>query len=321
MSESSSDPSRSAPAGTSAAPARLNAIFQLIRLPNLFTAAADPIAGRLLAHGAFGDLRHGLAVPLASVCVYAFGVVVNDIADRSEDATDRPERPIPSGNVSLVAAQTMACGFLASAFILGGLSGSSRVMITLSALIGSVLLYDLVFKNTLLGPLFMGLCRSLNLAVGMSDSPAFGGPICWLACLAHGLFVSGVTWISRSETKFGRTRAIQAGCLIENIAILGYFVVAVSSGRLPNPTPDRPALPIGGLFALAVLALAINLKTVEALRRPEPRRVQAAVKTGILSLIWFEVAMLASTRTLGQAAIVAAFWFPAFVLAKAFRPT
>lgn len=37
---------------------------------------------------------------IASVSLYAGGVVLNDYFDREIDAKERPERPIPSGKVS-----------------------------------------------------------------------------------------------------------------------------------------------------------------------------------------------------------------------------
>ncbi len=43
----------------------LKPYFQLVRLPNLFTAAADPLAGFLIAGGLFKDVARGLPLVLA----------------------------------------------------------------------------------------------------------------------------------------------------------------------------------------------------------------------------------------------------------------
>src|SRR5436190_1165375 len=74
---------------------------QLIRLPNLPSALADIALGALAARAlpqrwaSFGLLL------LASACLYCSGMVWNDYFDRDQDRKERPERPLPSGRVSL----------------------------------------------------------------------------------------------------------------------------------------------------------------------------------------------------------------------------
>ena len=71
-----------------------------------------------------------------------------------------------------------------------------------------VLGYDAGLKRTVVGPEVMGACRALNLLLGLSQAvPDSAGrrPGSW-RFLAFGLFVVGVTWISRSEVETGRTR-------------------------------------------------------------------------------------------------------------------
>src|SRR4051812_1422919 len=95
--------------------------LQLFRAPNLFTVPGDPLAGFLLAYGwthdgsAHLDARAGCAVA-ASLCLYAGGLVMNDLADAAEDRRDRPQRPIPSGSVPIRSALT-ACALLSVAGI------------------------------------------------------------------------------------------------------------------------------------------------------------------------------------------------------------
>ena len=67
----------------------------------------------------------------------------------------------------------------------------------------------------------MGACRGLNLLLGMAHAPALGGPVAWLAAFCFGLFVAGVTWISRSETESGRdAEPARSGLSIQNLALL-----------------------------------------------------------------------------------------------------
>src|SRR5665213_993065 len=74
--------------------------LQLVRLPNLFTAAADSLAGWLLARGSLEEPGRWLPLVLASVAIYAGGIVLNDVFDFEVDLVERPGRPLPSGKVS-----------------------------------------------------------------------------------------------------------------------------------------------------------------------------------------------------------------------------
>ena len=58
--------------------------LQLVRLPNLATAVADPLAGFLVVggFGAYDNLpMGGWLVIASSLCLYAGGMVQNDVAD------------------------------------------------------------------------------------------------------------------------------------------------------------------------------------------------------------------------------------------------
>ena len=74
--------------------------LQLIRLPNVFTAAADSLAGWLLVHGSLQEPRRWLPLVLASMAIYAAGIALNDWFDYAIDLEERPGRPLPSGQVS-----------------------------------------------------------------------------------------------------------------------------------------------------------------------------------------------------------------------------
>lgn len=83
------------------------ATLQLVRYPNLFTAAADIFAGYFMVHGARVVGSDRFLLGLSSMCLYAAGCVLNDLADQEVDAVERPFRPIPSGRVSIRAAWTL----------------------------------------------------------------------------------------------------------------------------------------------------------------------------------------------------------------------
>jgi 4-hydroxybenzoate polyprenyltransferase len=294
----------------------LKPYLQLVRLPNVFTAAADSLAGWLLVEGTFQEPRRWLPLVGSSLAIYAGGIALNDYYDFEIDRAERPARPLPSGAIPRQIAGQLGGVLLAVGLALAALSGSWASLAVAGALVGCVLAYDLGLKRSALGPELMGACRGLNLLLGMSQAPALGGPTAWLAAASMGLFVAGVTWISRSETTTGRANGVLAGMIVQDIGLLGLFAAAFQAGNFPDANPERAILPLEGLFVLAVVALVVNIAAGQAVQEPKPSTIQHAVKTGVLSLVWLNVGLVAAVRGVGPAVIVAAWWVPAFILGK-----
>lgn len=293
--------------------------LQLVRLPNLFTAAADPIAGRLLVGGAIGDVGSWAPLAASSVATYAAGMVLNDVFDLEVDRAERPGRPLPSGRVSATAARALGFGLLALGPCLAALAGVVPLLVSLT-LTACVLGYDLGLKRTPIGPFAMGACRALNLALGLAADPSLGGPVGWLAAGSFGLFVVGVTLISRDEARAegGRTRGVGSGMAVQGVAFLGLVAAACLAHRFPSPTLGRLSFPppIEGLLVLLLAATFVTLADARALREPTPGRLQAAVKSGVLALVWLDVGLVAAVRGPLAALPVAALWVPAFLIGK-----
>ncbi|MEV8592835.1 UbiA family prenyltransferase [Streptomyces sp. NPDC052012] len=150
----------------------LRAWAELLRLPALFTVPGDALAGA----AALGT-RPGRGTLLAigsSLCLYEAGMALNDWADRTEDAVDRPHRPIPSGRIHPAAALTAATALTAAG--VGLASRAGRTPGTLAgALAATVWAYDLGLKRTPAGPLAMGAARGLDVLLGATASAGGGG--------------------------------------------------------------------------------------------------------------------------------------------------
>lgn len=294
--------------------------LQLVRLPNVFTAAADSLAGWLLVQGTFESPERWLPLLGASMAIYAGGIALNDVMDYEVDVAERPNRPLPSGRVSRRTAAILATVLLGGGLVMAGLSGSSASLAVATGLVASVLAYDLGVKRSWLGPEVMGTCRGLNVLLGMSQSPNLGGPAAWLVAAAMALFVVGVTWISRSETESGKTKGVIAGMVLQNVAIFGLLAAAMIASRFPHASPtstsSRPIVPLEGLFVLLMVALLVNAASGGAVREPVPARLQKAVKTGVLSLVWLNVGVVAAVRGPIPALAVAILWLPAFLLGR-----
>lgn len=291
--------------------------LQLIRLPNVFTAAADSLAGWLLVRGSLDAPERWLPLAAASMAIYAAGIALNDVFDYEIDLKERPGRPLPSGQVSRRFAAWSGGGLLVLGPVLAALSGSMASVLVALALAGCVLAYDLGLKRTILGPEVMGSCRALNLVLGMSQSADLGGPGGWIVAISLGVFVTGVTWISRSETESGRTQGLYLGLTLENLAFLGLLSAALQPRLFPTIGPDaRSVLPLEGLLVLLLVAWIVNLAGARALRNPVPGTLQKAVKTGVLSLVWLNVGVVAAVRGPTMAAAVAVLWIPAYLLGR-----
>ena len=294
----------------------LKPYLQLIRLPNVFTAAADSLAGWLLVRGTFEHPKRWLPLLACSMTLYAAGIALNDYFDYQIDLKERPGRPLPSGRITRAFAGWVGAILLALGPGLAALSVSVSSLIVAAVLALSVLAYDAGLKRTVLGPEVMGLCRGLNFLLGMSQDARLGGPVGWLVAGSLAVFVTGVTWISRTETETGRTSGLYAGMALENLAILGLLAAALQPRGLPSPTPDRPVIPVEGLLVLLLVAWVVNLATSRAIRQPVPGMIQKAVKTGVLALVWLDFGVVAAARGFVPALAVVVLWLPAFLLGR-----
>jgi len=97
--------------------------LRLARPLNCLMSAVGVYAGGIVAVGAKALGEFALPLALAALAALSFtaaGNALNDISDRRIDAINHPERPLPSGRVSLRGAQV----FTASAFALAGVLAS-----------------------------------------------------------------------------------------------------------------------------------------------------------------------------------------------------
>lgn len=254
------------------------AYVELLRPANVVTAIADVLAGFAIA-----GLRHPDALPwliLSSCCLYAGGVVLNDVFDRDLDRIERPERPIPSGRVSTPRAAVLGGGLLAAGVVSGAVASLAAGGIALAIAL-LVLLYDAWGKRQApIAPLNMALCRALNLMLGVAAVPA-ALPEAWPIGAVPLLYIYAVTVLSRGEVHGGSARAASSALIILVTAIGALLLVVIPTGE----------------NAAAVLAAAVVWRVVPAFvaarRQPAPATIRAAVRRGILSLILVDAAIAA----------------------------
>ncbi len=178
--------------------------LRLGRVSNLPTVWTNVLAGTTLAGAALGPGRLGLLM-LAFSLFYTGGMYLNDAFDRDVDARERPERPIPSGQVRAAAVFGIGFGMLAAALVvlLAGAAergdGGWRALASGLALAGVITYYDARHKANPLSPLLMGLCRVLvyltaALAVAGRVGSAVGGGAAVLLA-----YLIGLTYVAKQE--------------------------------------------------------------------------------------------------------------------------
>ena len=282
--------------------------LKLLRLPNVFTAAADVMMGYLVTHGDLQPPMHFALLAVASCLLYLSGMVLNDVFDAEADARDRPERPIPSGRIPLRSAAAVGWAMLGSgvlaAWFVSYWASDWRPGVVGTLLGSSVVLYDAVLKRTPLAPVAMGACRTLNVLLGMSlagggilvaeaASPKIIGPSRpwqaaeWLIAAAVGVYVAGVTIFSRTDAVRSSRVQLTVGLVV---VLFGIALLAAA----PALTDNDPPLVVGrtGWYLLwGALGLITARRCVLAINEPTPPRVQAAVRHGVQSIIVLDAAV------------------------------
>ncbi len=297
--------------------------LQLCRLPAVFTALADIFLGYLLVHVSFLSGHEQSPVDFllllgTSACLYLSGMVWNDVFDRNVDATERPNRPLPSGRVSLGTAVMFASTLMLTGLICAVIVGRNTLIVA-GLLTVCIMAYDGGLKRTIVGPVAMGGCRFLNVILGASSDwlrfeQVWWRPQLWVA-VGLGVYIVGVTWFARTEARqSNRMHLGLATCVVNfGLAILIGWVA-----RAPNPAVT-PAL-----FVLGVIGLSINRRLLVAISDPSPQRVQTAIKTMLLSVIMLDATLIFAKLGqpgAGYAVATAALIVPALLLGRWMRFT
>ncbi|MGW4444536.1 SCO3242 family prenyltransferase [Streptomyces sp. NPDC004682] len=281
---------------------------ELLRLPALFTVPGDVLAGSASASGRPGS-RTLWAIG-SSLCLYEAGMVLNDWADRAEDAAERPHRPLPSGRVRPAAALTAACALTVAGLALAARSG--RLALTVAVpLAATVWAYDLGLKRTPAGPAAMATARALDLLLGAAATSGHVRSALPSAALL-GTHTLALTAVSRHETQGGAPLTPLAA-----LATTGVLTRLVSRGRtlakgkLPGAKGQLISFRSGVLAALPAACAAAYAATaarpyLHATLNPSPPLTQRAVGGGIRATIPLQAALCARSGAPVSALITAA---------------
>ncbi|MFD2569828.1 UbiA-like protein EboC [Spirosoma soli] len=290
----------------------LKAFLSLTRPANLVTAVADVLAGMAIA-GYFTMYAPAPApvgwLCLATIGLYGGGVVFNDVFDAELDAIERPERPIPSGIVSKNAATLLAVILLLIGIVASFSVNQTAGFLAIAIAVASVV-YDRFGKHhNLLGPLNMGLCRGLNLLLGVSIIPEQVMPWAWVG-LVPIAYIAAITMISRGEVHGGSATTLRAAGLLYALVIA---CVAALAQRRQQLGTALPFLLLFGYYIFPPLWRAV--------KEPIGRNIGLAVKAGVLSLIVMNAAWVAAFGSFPLAMLVFCLLPLSRLLAKVFAVT
>lgn len=277
---------------TGSATRRLRDWAELCRLPNLFTAMADPLAGALIVGATWRDAHWIGLLMIASACLYAGGIALNDWHDFKKDLDQRPQRPLPSKRIGRIEALAAIVVLLGLGMGIASLVGPTATYVA-GLLLASIVAYDVILKEIPIAPAIMGFCRSLNLVLGMTLVPSSAADtIAWplrvYLAAALGLYVLGVTVFARKEADPTEKSHLIAAASVSIVAILivageRVFFLGQAHGT-------------GGMIWLLCLAAAIGFRMSQAILTPTPLNVQGAVKAALLGIILFDAALVAYIR-------------------------
>ncbi len=260
--------------------------LRLGRVSNLPTVWTNVLTGAALAGAPSFDTRLPLLVLAMSLC-YVAGMFLNDAFDRAIDARERPERPIPSGQVSATTVFTGGFTLLAIALILllwcgyGFREGTQwRPVLSGLVLAAAIIFYDLYHKQNPLSPVVMGLCRVmvyLTAAYAMTTTPPTA---VFLAALMLLSYLIGLTYVAKQENLNQ----------IQHLWPLGFLALPVLYG-LWAVVQGNGSMITYGLF-VAWLLYALSL-----LGRRRPGDVPRAVVSLIAGIALLDALLISTTST------------------------
>lgn len=286
--------------------------LRLMRPSNIVTSVADVLAG--IAISGYLLTFETDYLPVVMLCIstiglYGGGIVFNDVFDAELDKIERPERAIPSGAVKLNEAILLGAFLLlsgiAAAFTIAVLSGVIAILIALFAL-----LYNKYSKHhSFLGPLNMGLCRGLNLLLGVSIIAAALHEWYFLGIVPL-IYIFSITMISQGEVHGLNRNKLYYGAFLYLLVISSLLYLSLTKGQV-----------LIALIFIIPFAWMIYRPLFIAIKEPLGKNIGNAVKAGVISLTLMDAAWAAVFGSVIIAFCIALLLPASMWLAKRFAVT
>ncbi|MFW7415143.1 SCO3242 family prenyltransferase [Demequina sp. SO4-18] len=265
--------------------------LELVRAPAVLSVLGDTLVGRA-ASGRPVTWRTAM-MPLASACLYAGGMALNDYADRELDARERPERPIPSGRITARHALAVATGLTGAGLAIAAAAGGARALAVAVPLAGCIWAYDTVAKEHPSGPVVMAACRGLDVLMGAGVGHLRSALPPAAGIAAH---TAAITMVSRGEVH-GTTVATAATAS----TVTAGGAVALLAGAVRRPARQATTTAL----ASAAYVWTCLPDQVAAAREPTGPRARTATRQGVRAMVPLQAAWAARAGSVGSAVFLA----------------
>jgi len=281
--------------------------LRLVRLPLAFTAVGDAWAVRWLGHD-LAESASPLVMPpprqlalLAgiSLCLYALGMVLNDVMDARRDPAGKP---IPSGEIRPAAAALFAAALAGGAIGLAWLYG--RPCLDIAIIAGLLIVaYDTGLKRfPICGLLLLGAIRAVHCQISGVATAAVNAPL-WVSLFLF-THVTVVSWIAYGwEDKRPRIRTAARWGLAAAVVAVDFALIDLFGlwrvWAAPLATMPVAAIPARRFLAIPLAAGAaygvILFWILFSVRFPGgPAKGRMAMRLGLIWLLVYDAAFLAS---------------------------
>lgn len=287
---------------------------ELLRLPNLPSAATNALAGAgiglLMADpprsiAAASDLRAVATAVAAIVGLYAIGLLLNDLFDLETDRRERPRRPLPSGRIAPEAAAALAAGLWPLSLWAFAPAASAGVIAGLALLAAGA---SFVARR---GARFGRSRGPRRLMAALAAAALLAAAVeCWgaprpPAALELALVLSGAILLyNRFHDRHAATVALPAACRAMAIVVAALAMGPLALGGAETAFPGAVATVLAlhaiaiGAFVLAVSLLARGEVAVSPEGLPQIRTV-ASLGRGPLAVVSSGVLVLPPALLLG----------------------
>lgn len=283
-----------------------------MRPANIVTSVADVLAGIAISgYFLLGDQEFlpVFLLCLSTIGLYGGGIVFNDVFDVDLDRIERPERAIPSGAISKKEATLLGIVLLFIG-ILAACAFSLRSGIIAFLILVFALVYNKFSKHyDFLGPLNMGVCRGMNLLLGVSIV-SISLQSLYLLGLIPLIYIFSITMISQGEVHGSSKKKLYAGAFLYEIVIGAILYAAFLKQNIFY----------SALFVV-LFAWMIFKPLFAAIKDPIGKNIGKAVKAGVISLILMDAAWAAAYGQIFFAMLIAMLLPLSLWLAKRFAVT
>ncbi|MEO8961236.1 MAG: UbiA-like protein EboC [Ginsengibacter sp.] len=267
---------------------KVTGFLRLVRPANIVTSVSDVLAGvaisgfLALSDSIITSLSPVLLLCISTIGLYGGGVVFNDVFDAALDKIERPERPIPSGLIPIKQATVLGIFLLLVGIITAFIVGTIQGLLAVSIVVASLIYNKWSKHHPVAGPLNMGLCRGLNLLLGISVVTVALNQW-WFIAFVPIIYIAAITMISRGEVHGGNKNALYFAAVLYSIVIMAILLLSYKNAQF-----------WWTIIFLLPFAIMIFSALTKAIRLPLPKNIGKAVKAGVIALILMNAAWAAA---------------------------